>query len=223
MELLHAFSYSFKDEQWLGKLGEIALFSVLCVTPVIGLIPLCALLGYLTEIIHNVLNDNPRPLPVWDHIGEDVNRGVHVLFAIIVYHLPLAIVLLLLNVYRSSIGTSVFGGNTFAGIVSGLLPLLLVYLLFAWSMFTLGLIRYAETWESSEFYQFNTILRVMHNNALPTVQWLIASFVANIVLILLAPIALLGVVLFFPVHGYLIGRYGRNLRAAKVAYRRSAV
>ena len=88
MEFLRAFTYMFRDQHWLIKLAETALLVVLCPLPVIGLLCLCALLGYLAEIIHNVSSDYPRPLPEWDHIGEDIGKGAHVFLAIAVYHLP---------------------------------------------------------------------------------------------------------------------------------------
>ena len=45
MTILRAFTYIFDDSHWLKKMGELTLFVVLCFTPVIGLIPLCALPG----------------------------------------------------------------------------------------------------------------------------------------------------------------------------------
>lgn len=219
LELSRAFTYVFRDQFWFGKLGEIGLLSVLCPTPVIGLVPLCALLGYLVEIVHNVVNDDPRPLPVWDHIGEDVHKGIHVLVAIFVYHLPLVIALLLLY---AAPGVNLVYGNTLIAILSALLPLLLLYIVVAWPMFAIALLSYAETWESSEFYQLGTIWRTMQNNAVLTMQWLMTTLVANLILALLTPVFLLGVVLFFPVHGFLLGSYGRRLRAAKLPVRRAA-
>lgn len=222
MNIIRAFAYIRRDRHGLKKVGEIALFVVLCFVPVIGLIPLCALLGYLAEIIHNIVNDYPRPLPEWDHVGEDVGKGVHVLLALLVYHLPLIVVSVLLYSYRSSIGVSVFGGITYVGIVGALLPLLFAYLLLAWILFTIGFIRYADSWDSGEFYRLGMILSTMQNNAALTLQWLVTALAASIALALLLPVLLLGAVLFVPVQGYLAGVYGRRLRAARMSYRQPA-
>ena len=220
MDFLRAFTYTFNDRHWLKKLAELSLFLVLCLVPVIGLICLCALLGYLAAIIHNVSNDYPRPLPTWNHIGEDIVKGLPVLLAIIIYHLPPVILLLLLYAFRSAIAVSLFGGITFIGVLTALLPLLLLYLVFAWSMLANGLVRYAETWERDSFYHINTLLRSLQTNAVLTLQWLITTAAASIILAALFPVALLGLVMFVPVQGYLTGNYGRRLRAARFAQRR---
>ena len=222
MDLVRAFAYIRRDRHCLRKMGEIALFVALCFVPVIGLIPLCALLGYLAEIIRNVSNDHPRPLPEWDHVGEDVGKGLHVLLALAVYHLPLIAVSALLYSFRSSIGVSVFGGITYVGIVSALLPLLFGYLLFAWTLFSIGFIRYADSWDSGEFYRLGMILSTMQSNAALTLQWLVTALAASFALALLLPVVLLGAVLFVPVYGYLAGAYGRRLRAARMSYRQVA-
>lgn len=219
MSIVRAFTYIFADRHWLRKLAEMALFLVLCPVPVVGLVCICALLGYLAEIIHNVSNDYPRPLPVWDHIGEDIGKGLPVLLAIIVFHLPPLIVLLLLLAFRSVISGSLFGGITFAGVFAGLAPLLLVYLAFAWSLLAIGIVRYAETWERDAFFQINLLLRGLQTNSVLTLQWLIATAAASLLLLVLLPVALLGLILFLPVQGYLTGSYGRSMRGAKLALR----
>lgn len=216
MDILRAFSYTFKDRHWLIKLAEMALFVVLIPVPVIGLFCLCALLGYLAEIIHNVACDYPRPLPEWDHIGEDIGKGVHVLLAIIVYHLPPLIAIAALYVFRDALAVSLFGSITFLGILSAVLPFLLIYLALAWCLLALGLAQYAETWETDAFYQLNRLLRQAQAHGALTLQWLISSLAASIILLLIPPLAL---VLFIPTQGYLAGVYGRRLRAARLAWR----
>ncbi len=219
---LHALTYAFHDRQFLIKLGETAVFVLLIPLPVIGLISLCALLGYLSELVHNVSNDYPRPLPAWNHIGEDISRGFSVLVALVIYHLPLALALAFLYVFRAALAVSLFGGITYAGIVAGLLPLLLLYLVFVWSLFAIALARYAETWETAYFYQFSRLLRTLQTNFGLALRWLIASLAASMTLLLLTPVLLLGLFLFVPVQGYLLGNYTRRLRIARMRRRRAA-
>ena len=221
MNNLSAFTYSFKDRHFMSKLGETAVFVLLLPVPVMGLICLCALLGYLAEIIHNVTNDYPRPLPEWDHIGEDISKGFPVLVALVVYHLPLLLALAFLYAFRSVIAVSLFGGITYVGVLTSLLPLMLLYLAFAWSLFAIAYTHYAETWESEYFYHFNRLLRTLQMNGGLAIRWLISSLAASMVLLALAPVLLLGAFLFIPVQGYLLGTYGRRLRIARAAYRRA--
>ena len=218
MTNLQSFTNMFRDRHIAVKLGETAVFALLLPVPVMGLLCLCALLGYLAEIAHNVGNDYPRPLPEWDHIGEDISKGFPVLVALVVYHLPLLLALILLFGFRDAIAISLFGGITFAGLASFALPLMGVYLLFAWSCFAVALALYAETWESEHFYQFSALLRVMQMHGALILQWLIASLAASLVLLLLVPVALLGLFLFVPVQGWILGRCLLRLRLSRMAF-----
>ena len=220
MEFIRAFTFIFQDRRWPGKLAETALFVILCPVPVIGLFSFCVLLGYFVEIIHNVSNDYPRPLPEWDHIGEDIGKGFPVLLAIIIYHLPALIALVLLYSLRNVIAVSLFGGITFIGIFTAALPFLLLYCAFAWSLLAIAIVRYAETWETDSFYQINRLLRSLQTNGALALQWLVGALAASVLLLMLLPVALLGLVLYIPVQGYLTGNYGRRLRAGKLSYRR---
>ena len=222
MHNLRAFTYIFDDTHWLKKMGELALFGVLCFTPVIGLIPLCALLGYLTEIIHNVMNDYPRPLPEWDHIGEDVGKGFHVLVALVLYSLPAFVAIVALNAIGASLGESLFGEMAALGLFTLLLPLLFIYALVAGTVFAIGFARYADTWEKDELYRIGPIINSIRDNFGLTLQWLIASLAASIALAALTPLLGLGAILFFPTHGYLIGTFGRRLRAQTRNFRLAA-
>lgn len=218
MEFLRAFTYMFRDQHWLVKLAETALLVVLCPVPVIGLLCLCALLGYLAEISHNVSSDYPRPLPEWDHIGEDIGKGARVLMAIAIYHLPPMIVIALLYILRESLAVSLFGSITFTGVLAAIMPFLMIYLIFAWALLAIGLAQYADSWDSGAFYQVNKLLRSLGNHSGLTLQWLVYSLAASMILLALLPIALF---LFFPVQGYLAGNFGRRLRAARMALRDS--
>ena len=219
MSDIHAFTYLLRDRQSLIKLAELAVFALLVPVPVLGLICLCALLGYLAEIIHNVSNDYPRPLPEWDHIGEDISRGLPVMIALVVYHLPLLLALAFLYAFRGVIAVSLFGGITFLGVVTSLTPLFLLYSLLAWTLFAIALARYAETWESEYFYQFNRLLRTLQTNGALAIRWLIVSLAASIILLLLTPALLLGLFLFVPVQGYILGHFARRLRFARLSWR----
>lgn len=215
MTVVRAFTYIFSDHHWRSKLTGIAVFVLLLPFPIIGLVSLCVLLGYLAGIIHNISADCERPLPEWDHIGEDISKGIPVLLAIIVYHLPLLLAAALLAVFRDSIALGLVAGiDSIAPIV------LLLYSLVAWSLWMLGLVRYAETWESECFYQFDQELRTLQHNVLLALGWLVSALIANALLLALLPVFLLGALLLVPVHGYVAGVYARRLRAARLAERR---
>lgn len=215
MTVVRAFTYIFSDRHWRIKLTEMAVFVLLLPFPIIGLVSLCVLLGYLAEIIHNISADFKRPLPEWDHIGEDIRKGIPVLLALIVYHLPLLLAAALLTVVRESIGLGLIAG------IDSIAPFaLLLYSLAAWSLWTLGLVRYAETWESECFYRFDQELRTLQGHVPLALGWLGSALIANALLLALLPVFLLGAFLYVPVHGYVAGAYARRLRAARLAERR---
>lgn len=216
MGFLRAFTYMFKDQHWLVKLAETALFVALCPAPVIGLLCLCALLGYLAEIVHNVSGDYPRPLPEWDHIGEDIGKGAQVLLAIVVYHLPPLILIGLLYVFREALAVSLFGSITFVGVLAAILPFVMVYFAIAWTLLAIGLVEYADSWDSGAFYQFDKLLRALGNHSALSLQWLVYSLAASMLMLLLLPLAPF---IFFPAQGYLTGNFGRRLRAARMSLR----
>ena len=213
MEFRRAFTYMFKDQRWLVKLAGTALFAVLCPAPVIGWLCLCALLGYMAEIAHNVSRDYPRPLPAWDHIGADISKGARVLLAIVVYHLPPLILLGLLTIFRETLAVSLFGRITFVGVLAALLPFVMLYIALAWTLLAIGLVEYAAAWDARAFYQFDRLLRALGSHSALSLQWLVYSLAASMLLLLLLPLAPF---VFFPAQGYLAGSFGRRLRAAKV-------
>ena len=219
MQFGRAFTYVFRDGGWPGKMALAALFIILCFVPIVGLIALCGLLGWLTEIAHNVSCGESSPLPSWKHPHQKVQKGLPVLLAVLVYHSPPLILLGLLHILNPRLAASLFGGIAFVGIVAVLLPILFIYTAMAWSMLAIGLMRYGETGDKGAFYRFGKLFRRLQTNIDLTWQWLVYSMAANALLFILTPFALLGLILSFPVHGYLIGRYGRMLRAAEYAHR----
>ena len=96
----------------------------------------------------------------------------------------------------------------------------MLYFAFAWSLLAVGLVRYAQSWEADSFYHLNRLLGSLQNHSALALQWLVASLAASIILLALLPAALLGLLLFVPVQGYLAGSYGRKLRAERIALRR---
>ncbi|MDE2649867.1 MAG: DUF4013 domain-containing protein [Chloroflexota bacterium] len=215
MTVVRAFTTIFSDRNWLRKLTEMAVFVLLLPFPVIGLISLCALLGYLAKIIHNISADYESPLPDWEHIGEDISKGIPVFLALLVYHLPLLLTVALLAVLRGSLALGLSAG------IDSIAPFALaLYSLLAWMLWALGLVRYAETWESASFYQFDQNLRALQSNFSLALTWLGSALIANLLLLALLPVFLLGALLFVPVQGYVAGVYARRLRVARLAERR---
>ena len=91
MDISRAFGYAFQDEEWTGKLTILAVivFMSLITTPVlIGLVGWAAVLGYTVELVRNIRDQHPTPLPRWDNYGDKISQGGSVLTAMFVYGLP---------------------------------------------------------------------------------------------------------------------------------------
>jgi hypothetical protein len=82
-----AFTYVFKDEDWIKKLALVA---------VIGLIPIVGqlvILGFALEIMKRVINDDPVTLPELD-FGGFLGKGFQAFIIGFVYAIPMFIIVL---------------------------------------------------------------------------------------------------------------------------------
>lgn len=215
MDLSHAFSYTFEDKEWVGKVVMLAVLLILsAVVPLFGLIALAAVLGYLVQLIGNVRNGLPRPLPKWDKWGEKIKAGGNVLLALIIYHLPIIILNFCASTLYGSIGQSLFDGGGLLFLLCCSFPMITVYNILTWSMLAVGVARYTETGKSREFYRFSTLFSIISENTPLIIQWIIATFIVNLVFMLLS-ITIIGnfvvLALIIPVHGHLIGQLSRKL------------
>ena len=82
-----AFSYVFKDPDWIKKIGFVALCQLI---PILGQI---VAMGFGIEIIRRLLNNDPRPLPDFD-FGLFLGKGFQAFLVSMVYSIPMAIITL---------------------------------------------------------------------------------------------------------------------------------
>lgn len=223
MEFGRAFTFAFEDKDWVSKLVITVVMVLASMIPIVGLLAVSALLGYLTDITKNVRNGHPRPLPKWTDYGDLITRGAYVLLATLIYNLPLLLLSVLMYSFSSIIGESLFGSLAYVLIFTCALPILFIYQVVTWSMLAIGLIQFGETGDNGVFYRFGKLFRVIQYNTGLTLQWVFLSVAANILLSILLMIPCIGWVatpaLYIPIHGYLMGQYGRMLGASERAYR----
>ncbi len=85
MDIGKSFTFPFEDEQWISKLG---IGAAVTLVPILNF----AWSGYMVELIQNVTNQDPKPLPAWDNLEKKFLNGL-ILFAVgLVYALPILIV-----------------------------------------------------------------------------------------------------------------------------------
>lgn len=219
-----AFTYSFEDKNWVSKMVMTVALIFVSVIPIFGLIATATLLGYTTELVGNVHNGHPRPLPKWTNFGEKAIKGVYVLIAIIIYNLPTLLISLMLYSFSTRISQSLFGSLAFVVIVFFALSILFIYTALTGSMLAVAINRYTITGDHGSFYRFSRIFRSLQQNVTPTMQYIIFSILANLILGVLILIPCIGWItapsLYLTVQGYLIGDYGRQITASNMAHRR---
>lgn len=217
MNVGRAFTYAFDDPDATGKLviaaalgfiGTITLPLLL-----VGLVAWTALLGYLVELVRNLQDRRPRPLPRWDNYGAKINRGGSVLVAGLVYNLPNIVcgccVGSFLTLWRDSALTS---GLTLFSLCC-LLPLLMIYNLLTWPMLALGLARYADENNAVAFFQFGDLFSTISRRPGLTAQWLLVMLAVSLLFGLLFLVPCIGwaavPALSIPVVGYLAAGFAR--------------
>lgn len=206
MDFSRAFTYSFDDKDWVGKLAILAIltFASIALMPMlfIGVAPLCILLGYMVEIVRNVREEQSMLLPRWDNYADLLNKGIGVLIALIIYNAPLIIM--------GFCFLATDGVFTFIALCC-LTPFMFIYAIFAYPMFGAGFILYSESGKVNDFFELFKVFIMMSGMGSHTVVWLFMAFGANIALSLIAIIPCLGWVataaLTIPVQGYLLGQY----------------
>jgi Protein of unknown function (DUF4013) len=167
MNLEKAFKYPFEDKQWAGKIGMSALISIV---PILNI----AWLGYIIQIIRQVIKGDPLPLPGWDDLGKKFMDGLLLFLATLVYALP---VILLIGVPLAIIVPASFAGSfstqdmfttilAAAGVVFlGLACVLVLYGLALSVAFPAIYVQYAHKGTFASCFAFKDIFALIKKNA----------------------------------------------------------
>ena len=215
MDISRAFSYIFDDEAWIGKLVMIVVWSLVSVIPLFGLVGVAALAGYTVELLANMRRGVSSPLPEWDNLGDKIGDGANVLIAALVYNMGnfvlLCGVFLLLPSYGDGGGSSSMAGGALA-ITCCLMIFVIIYNVLIWPVLAVGTLRYAQMRQISVFFQFGELWDTLNRHMGLTLQWLLFSIFASLVISFFNIIPCIGWVasmaLVVPVQGHLLGQFG---------------
>lgn len=219
MDYSQAFTYIFEDKQWISKLvilGLMVMLSViLMMVLLLGMIPLAICLGFLTQLVNNVRNGHPRPLPDWHDYSEKLTIGGHLLLAMLVYNLPILLLGMLVSFIVNVIGGGFLGIAVNLMVLCCALPLTLLYTVIAWSLLAAGIAQYVETGKRQVLYRPVHLWDVVRSHGNLTLRWAVAATIVNVVILLAGWIPCIGfpviLTLAFPVHGHFLGQYARQL------------
>ena len=82
-----AFTFPFKDPDWVPKILLGAFFSLLSII----LIGIPVIYGYYIELLQRVRNGEQNPLPEWKDVGIKFITGLKYLVTLLIYFLPMVI------------------------------------------------------------------------------------------------------------------------------------
>jgi hypothetical protein len=181
MDIGSSFTYMFEDDNWIKK---IAIGGVVSIIPIVDF----AVFGYLVQVIRNVRDGQPLPLPEWDQFGQYFIDGLWIFVIFLVWSIPLIVVACLQGI-AGAVLTDNQGQTTAYSIIS----VCLGCLTFLWSL-VLGvvypaiLVRYAEVGELMAGFRFGEIFGIISAN--------VGNYIIVVLLIWVASlIALLGLIL----------------------------
>lgn len=220
MDIARAFTYLFDDEEWIPKLAIAAalVFGGVVLLPVFfaGLICWSILFGYMVELIRNLRDQRPTPLPRWDNYAVKLGEGSRVLTAILVYNIPNLLLACCIGVVPQLIlgRDNITSGITLVTVCC-LLPFLLLYNLTIGAMLALGTARYADEGNIVVYFQFSDLFATLTRYPSRTLTWIVMTTIANIALFFFGLIPCLGW-LISPamtviVQGHLLGQFANQI------------
>lgn len=181
-----AFSFVFKDPDWLKKIAILAL---------VGLIPIVGQLviyGWMMDVTRRVMNQDPTPLPDLD-FGTDLSRGFMGFVIGFVYSLPVTLIggvsgifSSLVDYSSSSVGSGI---STLFSFFFGLAAFTLGF--FIWLVLPAAITRYLENDQIGAAFEFSEVFKMVSKNLGAYFIVLLGSFVAG----LIAPLGLIACII----------------------------
>ncbi len=210
----YAFTYQFKDDEWIKKFAIAALFILI---PFIG--PLF-LAGWGLEITRRVIVEDPEPLPPWNDFGNYIVKGIQLIIIGFVYALPVIVVQFCTQTAYIAGSENLANDDAFVAL-SLVVQTCLGCLTFLYSIF-LGLFlpaaigHFAAEGEFGAAFRFGEIFRIFKAGPAAYVIVLLASFVMPFIALLGLMFCLVGALFTFPYAMTAVQYlYGEAYRACK--------
>ncbi len=124
-----AFSFPFKDPDWLAKLLIGAFFTLLSCF----LVGIPVLYGYYLELLRRVRRGDPSPLPEWRDVGVKFISGCKYIVTLWIYYFPLFLVAI--PVMLLLLISSVQGGHLFDVMGRAVTAGVMIFVVFPYILF----------------------------------------------------------------------------------------
>jgi hypothetical protein len=204
LDVGRAFSFPFRDPDWVVKFLVGAVFVLLSVV----LVGIPFLAGYMVEIVRRVAAGETEPLPAWENLGEKFGRGLVLAAIFIVYSLPY----LVLSACAFLAGFGDNGGIRLIGTVVNCLGLL--YSLFLTAISPAIIARFAAVGTFSSGFQIDALIdfaqRRLGDYVLVVVLTLVASVIGGLGLLICGVGVLFTSFYSTLIVGHLVGQLARE-------------
>ena len=186
MDIGSSFTYMFEDESWIKK---ILIGGIVSLVPIVNF----AAMGYVVEVIRNVRDGRPTPLPEWDQFGQMWMSGLWLAIIGLVYFIPVLVLGCIM--FLALGGFAMFAGNggpdeAAAAGVLGIIPVCLGCLLVLWGLVltVIGpaiVIRFAETGQFNAGFQFSELVSIIKVNP---GSYLVVLLLLAVAMVIIAPV-----------------------------------
>lgn len=191
MDIGSAFTFAFDDENWIMKLiigGALVLGATLLSGFLVGLVLWIPLAGYTLQILQNVRDGRPTPLPEWSDFGSYFSKGLMVFVIYIIYLIIPILVFSCVAGVQAFIPQDSDAAAAFGIVVACLACLGLLIMLAVAILLPGALIFYAENEQFGDAFKFGEIFSFLSANLgdyiIVVLLTIVAQFIAQFGVIL---------------------------------------
>jgi hypothetical protein len=181
VDIVKAFTYFTEDEKWQNK---VIITLILGVIPVVNL----AVVGWMLDLIRNMLDGIERPMPDWDNLGGQIGdrlmAGLMTVIAGVIYMAPLIVFSICFGIVMAA------ADSRFLGFVFSLIAI--AYAALAWMPLSVGMMRYARTRDFSAYTDFARNLRLAREHLSTLIVLAVFVFVVGVILGIVGSIPCVG-------------------------------
>jgi Protein of unknown function (DUF4013) len=164
-DLGKAFSFPFKDPEWISKFLLAAVFMVLSIV----LIGIFIIAGYLVRVTQRVMRGEQNALPAWDDIGVKLVIGFKYCVVQLVYIIPIVLIwvpFFILMIISGIADPDAAGALTGLGISAWIIGMLLIvpYSLLLTALTPIIMIRFAQNERIADALDVAEIWRFFRQN-----------------------------------------------------------
>lgn len=171
MDIARAFTYVTDDENWQNKV---------IITLILGLIPILnlAVIGWMMDLIRNMLDGYENPMPDWDNLGSQIGdrlvAGLMTAIAGVVYLLPLIAFAICFGIVLAATDSGFF--SFIFSIIS------IAYGALVWMPLSIGMMRYSRTRNFSHYMDFSRNINLAREHLSTLIVLAVFVFVVGIIL-----------------------------------------